>query len=99
MKKKIVGILVATLLITVTFGIIIQPVGANPLPIEKVKEIPVPWQFWVGYGSEGVLDTIVLYEEVPNQFFYGFVYVLLHFPRTKRPGPGSGLAFSLARYT
>ena len=78
MKRKIIGIFVCTLLIIATHGIATQSIISNqqnqttsnepiiiePLPVKKVKEIPVPWQFWEEFPQEGVLAVIVLPQNV-----------------------------------
>jgi hypothetical protein len=66
--KKILCILVCTLLTVVTslgvaaktFEMNLQnePLINEPLPVEKVKEIPVPWQIWQ-FVENGVWDIVM----------------------------------------
>ena len=37
-----------------------EPLIPEPLPVKKVKQIPLPWQYWEEFPQEGVLDVIVL---------------------------------------
>ena len=67
MKTKIISILVLMLLIAFSFSVVIQPIGAEPLPVEKVKEIPVPWQTWEDASDyNGVWSHTTLHEDASD---------------------------------
>ena len=80
MKKKIICILVCTLLMVVTPGIVAQNIELNQhfesALVEKVKEIPFPWQNWLDEQG-GVIDIIVLDQEVENPVAILRDYVVL----------------------
>ncbi|GAH02864.1 unnamed protein product, partial [marine sediment metagenome] len=86
MKKKILVILVCTLLTVVTsLGVAGQtiemsqqkePLLEEPTPVKKVKEIPVPWQFWE-QDPNGVWDIIVLPLEVERSVALVRAYAVL----------------------
>ena len=80
MKMRYIGILFCTFLMIVTPGIIAHSINLNsdydPLPIKKVKEIPVPWPFW-HQNVSGIFNSIILYEDVPNPVAIVRDYVLI----------------------
>jgi hypothetical protein len=83
MEKKILGILFFTLLIAFTPWVAAQSYNitqqSEPLPIKKLREIPVPWQFWQKDG-EGIWATIILYEDVLDPVAIVRDYVTLKDP-------------------
>lgn len=83
MKKGKAGIIICTFLMVVTPGIVAQSININqnyePLPIKKVKEIPVPWQFWQ-QNESGIFNIILLYEDVPNPLAIVRDYIVIEEP-------------------
>lgn len=86
MKKKILVILICTLMMAVTsLGVLGQTIEVNPkfeplyeepTSVEKVKEVPVPWQFWQD-TSRGLKGIIVLHESTEdNVTIVGEIVVL-----------------------
>ena len=76
MKKKIIGIFICLMLITITtFTAVAQTVEkrnlskhemGNKVWIDKVKRVPVPWQTWfIDLDNLIVFDNITLHEDNP----------------------------------
>ena len=80
MKMRTAGICICTFLMIITPGIVAHSININqeydPLPIKKVKEIPVPWQFWQ-QNESGIFDIIILYKDVANPVAIVRDYVIL----------------------